>query len=276
MDLVQKILWFCVVCYGTLCCYAGESYYPEIEACAVQYLKQKGKLDESIQSTIPPSSRCQLLVPFVLQLQKSIIKDIISRDYSPNETVCLIDQYDKTEAFDLIAKKALIKHSSLFDDSAQTEDISNQYAHVTKAAKVLCVTDESDTTVFNQTLEAHQHQYCMAKYAIDKQLSELINVDINPNHIDPDSVNCDNIVKAELREAENEYSSKVSTIEADHGSSKCAMYEFRRGNMFGWRVALKVLYFFNISDKIITAESNRVYRKVEDFLSMSSTVCDES
>lgn len=276
MDFKIKISLFCVVLYATIYCSAGESDYPlgEVlgEACAVQYLKEKGKLNESLQSTIPPSPRCRLVVPYVAQFTTSFFQDEIAKEYPQNVAECLINELDKSEPFDSYLKADLIECSSLFNSSekiTQLKEANDQVQDVLKEIKVKCGTVGSNTTNYNNTLDDYQYDYCMVKYAIDHQLVELENIEINPHLIDTDSVNCTNIVNIERSKTEKKYSDKMSATETDQKSLDCAMNEFRNVNMFDWKVASGLIKRLDIQ-----GQTYRISKKIEEFLSVSTSACN--
>lgn len=265
MDLPMKILFGCVVFCATLYCSAIENYNLEIESCVVQYLKQKGKLNESLQSTIPPTSRCRLLVPTYVQNAKSVYRNHIADTFPANVAECLAHELDNAENFDYYLKWDLIELSSLFGDSekiSQLQETRKLLKDVRREADAQC---GKRFEIFNKTLE----EYCMAKYTIDNQLLELNNVDINPYEIDTGSVNCDNIVDTERRKYEKEYSDEISATETGRRLLDCIMKEYRNGNMAGCKIALKILHFSGMSIQVQKGEVNRINKKIEGFISKS-------
>lgn len=270
---MNLIILFLFVLYSvTFCCSADKGDYRQVQACGVQYLKEKGKLNESIETEIPASPRCILLVPFVLQVEKSFHKDEFATSFLPKVAECLTDKYDKAGGSDYSIKAMVLGslvsryRNTVIEESKLLE---TEMKDMSDSIYDQCAADKNNiTTIHNETI--HQYEYCMAKYAIDNQLLELKDVNINPNRINTESVNCTNIIDAERREAENDYRDRMSAIESDHDSLDCAMNEFRRYNMFGWRVALKVLVFLISGPK---PEVSKVGEKVNDFLSVPSSGC---
>lgn len=276
MDFEKKIVLFCVVIYATIYCSTGESDYPlgEVlgEACTVQYLKERGRLTESLESTVPPPSRCRLVIPFVVQFTTLFFQDGIAKDYPRNVADCLINELDKNEPFDYYLKADLIKWSSLFsssEKSTQLKEANNQLDEVLKEITVKCKADESHTKIFNETWEDYQHDYCVAKYAIDNQLVELKKVDINPHHIDTNSFNCTKIVNIERSKTEKQYSDKMSATENGQRSLDCVINEFRNGNMFDWKVASTLIRKLEIR-----GQTYKISKKIEEFLSASTSACN--
>jgi len=271
MDFTTKFLLFCVVFNANLFCFANGTEYPfgQVlgQACAVQYLQEKGKLNDSLQSIVPPPSRCRLVIPLVLQATKSFFREEILRTFPLDVANCLIIGLDSDEAFDYSLKSDIIETSSLFSGSEKIAEIkeADKFTDVVRKIKAKCGVDESNANIFNETLEDHQHNYCLVEYALDNQLLELNNTDINPHHIDTESINCTNIVNAERIKTEKEYSDKLS----GHGSEDCVVNEFRSGKMFDWKVAL---FIFKRLD--ITNQTYRVSNKVDEFLSLSTSACN--
>lgn len=248
------------------------------KACAVQYLKQKGILNESIQSSVPPSQRCRLLVPFAQHVVRFIQKDSAIKYFS-NEAECMMDEYDKREVFDYVTVFSVKRYSSLFTDKEEIKESEDQRQDVWKSIRIQCGVVCRNNAPTNNTIELHQYEYCNVKYAIDNQLlPEFKNAEISPNHTDLGSVDCTNIIDAERKEAENDYNNRMSAIETDQESLDCAMNEFRQC-MYDWRAALKALTFIdsdfeNLATK--DAATSRLYKNIEDYLSNSTSVCNKN
>lgn len=271
MNFTKKILLFCVVCYATLYCSADENDFDQImEACTVQYLKQKGKLNESLQSTVAPTSQCRLLIPFFLQSSKSLAMVLYAKKFPQSVADCIVNELDNNGAFDNIIKSLLIETSSLFSRSekiAQLNELNNQFYNVTEEAEVKCSADENRNEIFNRTLEANRIEYCKVSYV--KQLLELINVDIDPHQTK--SVNCEVIIDVERSKTEKEYSDRISATENSQ-SLDCVMNEFRTVNMSDWMLASTVAKDLSSHDG--EQATNKTKKKLNKFLVASTSACN--
>ncbi len=285
MDFTKKILVLCMVFCAALCS-ADENrnrYFDAdriTEACFVQHLKTKGKLDEVFQSTLQSSSQCQLIIPTVMQALQSTVTDEIRNEF-PNEAECLISEFHSKEAVDYLLKLDVINGTSLLSVSAreiQLEETRNQFEDVLKEIAVEClVDDENFVKIFNKSLginneilEAYQQQYCLAKYVVDNQILKLENVDINPHHIDPESVNCNYIIDLERIKIEKEYGKTPAA-----GSLDCHMEAFRLNNMFGYKVAKNILRDSDLNIPIDDLENHniRLNVKVNEFYFILTSKC---
>ncbi|KAG4066110.1 hypothetical protein HA402_010312 [Bradysia odoriphaga] len=274
--IIDLILLFCVVYYATPNCCADENvYYREIEACALQYLKQKGKLNESIQSTTPPSARCPFFIPFGAQLITSLMHDGKVKN-EPNEADCLNEEFNKRELADLFIMIIVAEYSSLFSDRTQIKESIEKMKNVTREMHDQCIAGESNPRIDNKNVMSHQHEYCMVKYAVDNKLLRLNDDYIKSYRINTDTVNCTNIIHAELSKNEKECSDKMFATGIDQGSLDCAINELRRNNMFNWGIALKVLMYIHLTSPTFTVESNKIVNKFEEFLSLPALSCNKN
>lgn len=239
-------------------------------------MKRQGKLNEAIQSKVPASSRCRLVVPFYMQTLKTIFNDRIANKFPLNVTECLTSEFDNVETLDHIMKADIIEWSSLFNSSeriTQLKELNDQGNEANIKISVKCKVGEIYTNIFNKSLEDFQHDYCMTKYVVDNQLVELENVDMNPHSIDLGIFNCTNIINAERGKTEGEFSDRISVTETHQKSLDCAMNEFRSVKMFDWKVALTVLNNLNKPKELEDELYSRVIRKIENFLSLSTSAC---
>lgn len=281
MDFARKFSLFCVVFYAALCS-AEESPFRTGEACFVQYLKAKGKLNADFPTSVLPSSQCRLIVPLTVQMLKSNINDQIRRDTS-NESDCLTEEFNNQEAFDYLLKITLIGSSQLMSSIAretQLTETRNQFKVDLENIAIQCQTDEEkfvkvfhdNLGIKNETLEAFQYEYCLTKYVVGNKLLEVGNADLNPHHIDPENVNCDYIVDAEKSQNEKQISDKLSVTPAGERSLECILNAYRKDNVFGWNVALKVLNYVDLTNERREKEINRIGEKLGEYV-LSSFSC---
>ncbi len=157
MALAKELfLLFCFVSYSALCPTASYKYNKE-EACVVQYLKAKGKLNEAFQSTVPTPSapECQILVPSVVEYVRSMLNGEIIEKF-PNELNCLSDEFNNKEGVDHLIKISVMRRSDFLSESDKRAHLivsRNQLKDVLKEVAVQClVEDKKFIDVFNPVL----------------------------------------------------------------------------------------------------------------------------
>lgn len=281
MDLARNFSIFCVVFYAALCS-AEENHFRTGEACITQYLKAKGKLNADFQSSGSPSSHCRLIIPLAVQMIKTNINDRVKKEI-PNESDCLTEELDNQGTIDYLLKISVIGNNKLLSEigrQTQLEETRSQFKADLENIAIQCETDDKNfINIFhdnlgikNETLEAFQHQYCLTKYAMDNKFLELDNVEMNPHHIDLESVNCDYIVDVEKSKNEKELSDKLSSTPAGGRSSDCILKAFRSNKVFGWNVSLQVLNYLDVARETKEREMNRIGEKIGEYV-LSSFSC---
>lgn len=281
MDFAMKGLLFYVMCCAALC-NAEQNLVRDGQACVVQYLKGKGKLTESFPSTGSPSSLCRLVIPASVQIVNGNVKYQVGKEF-PNEVDCLTAEFENKDGVDYLLQLDLIRSSSLSASAKNTqlENTKSQFKDMLEEIAVQCHVDDKNFVklfnealgIKNETLEAHQNEYCMAKYVfVDNQLLEVNNVDINPHRIETNSVNCEYLIDIERSNAEKELSDKLSATETGQSSLNCVVNAFRSGNMFNYRVALKVLGTLDITSQEKERETNKISKKISEFV-LTTVAC---
>lgn len=118
--------------------------YEEINevSCAVEYLKSKGKLNETFQSAVPQSSQCQRLTPKVLSHIKATLKRQLEPEF-PDAIDCIIDEFDKKDGVDYILKDAVVQWRKKFvNDTQVEEEAEKQLNDVMNEITLQCPVDE--------------------------------------------------------------------------------------------------------------------------------------
>lgn len=217
MDFRVKISLCLVVLTGTqFQCFAETvDDFPLITSCYVQYLNEKGKLDEPLPTTIqpPPSSRCRLVVAFFMNL---FVEETV-QIFTPRVADCMRNDSVNGEYFDYLLKRNV--YASLFgeDDERLIQLIETSRSHFRqKGAEVLdkCRSNETDTHK-RPSLQDHQRKYCLLKYALDKQLLKLqkdkdMFDGVNHDLIDSKNVNCTNVIAVERTKTEAQFKDQLA------------------------------------------------------------------
>lgn len=258
------------------------------EACLVEYLKAVGKLNSDFQSTAPPSPLvCHYAAPLAMKMVKSIILDDLKTEI-PNESVCLTRDIEVQRAVENVIKIALIENSKFLIDTEKQTQVSEARkefkAVLVEVAVHYCEADQKQfinifRDVFgekNETTEASQYEYCLAKYAVENNYLELGNVDLNPHKIDAESVNCDNIVADERGKAEREIRNIISVLQGSNGSMDCVLNAYRSSNAFGWQVTVKVLDYLDFSKETNESETDKNNAVLRNFIWSTISTCAKS
>ncbi len=292
MDFTKAVLLlFCVQLFPATLCSADDEldYRNEYEACIVRYLKVKGKLNETFELKVPPSSSCPVVAkgphyfstfdepPTVYDENsdnylQSLIKTQIVIEF-PNIALCFINEFDKKEAIDYFMKIHMILRSDSVND-AQLNETRNDFKNVLKEISAQCVPDETNfIKIFsyvlglkNDTLEDHQQEYCLAKYLVDNKLLEMKYRDINPHLIDSESVNCDHIIAVERSKIEKEFRDKLSEISSDQSALDSVMIDFNSHRGFDWLIAFRFLNYLDIPSQVREFRSDRFDERLERFV----------
>lgn len=266
MDFCLKILFGVVVLSANVCCFfAPIDYYPLTRSCYINHLHEHGKLAEPLPSIVqPPPSRCRL----VIAVFKNLYFDKFTDALTPEKADCIIKGTVIDDWFDYMVKRSVVQHSSLFKDTeVQLEETEQHLQNLTREIIAECKTNETDA-IKNLTIEERQTKYCLVKYVNDNQLLPLsktiVERALNPEGFDKERVNCTNVIASERSKFAKQLEDKVD-------ASDCAMDEFRRGDMFYW----KVLFILSDNGNVYIPGVNFVVdMKVEELLSMSATECN--
>lgn len=257
MNVLMKFSIFCIVFYASLS--SANNSNNAVGGCLVQLLKAMGKLSADFQSNSLPKNPlvCYYMTELSINMMKGVYHGEISAKL-PNEADCLIEMFDlHGTVFDII-KVRLIEESSTLDETqkqTQLEEARNELTKDLEKIVVDCPTNkEKFRNIFhiplaikNDTLEAHQTEYCLAKYAVDNELLELDDAKVwNPHNITPESVDCDNIVAAERISSEREVGNVIGSMPNVGKHLECIMDLYRTGKTFNNHVSFKVLTFLDL------------------------------
>ncbi len=72
---------------------------------------------------------------------------------------------------------------------------------------------------------------------VDNDLLEANNLNINQHHINPENVNCTDIIDVERSKTDNQRCDNISP--AEQREADCFINVYRGNGMFDWKLALK-------------------------------------
>lgn len=254
MNFRVKILAFVVVLSGAnpQCFAKSMDGYPFTKSCYIQYLQEKGRLNGSLPSTVQPPLRCRLANKFLA----NIFIDSLARHHAAKVAVCLKNKLADGDYYDYVLKYYLYRDTFLQDAKtlSQFNETKRHLHDLETELRVKCKTDQTGADN-KPTLVDHQLKYCMQQYALDNQIGKLSDdVDLNPNRIHTEGVNCTSFVADERSKTETQFKDQLS-------ASDCVMNEFRSGAMFDWKVAAIGLYPI-----YIPTNNDEIKKMVEEYL----------
>jgi hypothetical protein len=279
----------CIICcVATLFVISSVKANFKLETCLVQYLQTKGKLSADFPSAEPAPPDCDFETQLFIHVIKASVFNSIE-DEIPNAASCLIKQVDDNkEVVDYIVKINLLATSRSVNESerpTQVEATRNQLKEDLAKIATHCLTDYKQfINIFidlrlglkNDSLTVLQHDYCLAKYAVDNQLVEFGEVEINPRHIDLDSFNCEQILEADRNKSAKYFNDANAETFKGEEAMNCAVNVYKNDRIYDWRVALLVIKNLDFSvetKRVETAKLNDIMRK---FAARSISVCSQN
>lgn len=281
MNVARKLSLLCVVFCAALC---AADVLGKGDQCFVRHLKAAGKLNADFESTSDPYNPlvCYAWTERTMHMVKSSFNGEIKVEM-PNDADCLTEEFNVTKSVENVFKIRLIEKSNMNDTEKQNQlvEARNEFTELLEKIAVHCQADKQKfinifQTVLgikNETLEAFQTVYCLAKYATDNNLLDMVNVKMNPHNIDTESVNCDGIVDVEKSKAEREIRTIISGMSTASRSLDCIMDAYKSSETVRFQIALKVLHYLDFPKE--TKESATVSNSLEfqNFLRTSVSTC---
>lgn len=251
----MKFVFICgAVTIAQLLCFvtadrADDLLENELINCGFQYLKDKGKLDDNINFTLPHfKETCEFLMPTtistILQLTENRTMEAM-----PNKSECLMNGIRDEVAMDSFLKVYLI-YRKLTDNFlenqlvAAIDELKQKLEKISLRCQVhrsFVLLFQQSLTIKNNSLVAVQRDYCLTEYVANNFLLNLTDVQLNPYNLETDNVNCANIIGNELRDdmqktCDAVYKSGAESAENLH----CAVNVYKNNKMFDWVTAWKV------------------------------------
>lgn len=242
----------------------------EGKKCVVQYLKEKGKLNPNFPSN-KPNPNCRLVLGLVVSaIENGMIESLT---YSSPNSACVTNEFKNRESIDIFMKIEAITLNKEMNENEiemQLKEAKDELKENLNQIGRACDTDPSFGGQFdhilgikNDSLAVLQQKYCLAKYVVDNNVLVLKDVDINPDRISIENIECgrviDNYRHNELTKIKDG-STSISPLFSD-----CMIQKYLDDDYFNVILALKVLEEIPLRPKYKREETERLNSELVDF-----------
>lgn len=230
--------------------------------CTLRDLKAERKLDINFPMSKEPP-KCRLTWSELNRAVRDDMREVIGK-HMPNNSNCLPDELvNRDKTMDLILTITAIQEAEFFSESEKNfrlisyrNDMRTDLEEI--AAKCQVSADEF-VSLFqkafenNETLIAMESTYCLAKYVTDNEILDLSDVNLNPNNIGIETLNCSLLVAEEKCKDEVRVRDHITL--RDEAAVACLMNVYRENKIFELDFASLVL-----RDLEMSAETRRLQR----------------
>lgn len=254
---MKSSFWFiCVLIYGQILCSEAavmpKSYYEgdgsTDSECTLRGLKTERNLDIDFPMSKEPP-KCRFTWSDLNRVLRDDMMEFIQQ-YMPTKDNCVANELMKREkTLDLILTISSIQAADFFSESEKNARLVNFRNELKKDFKEIAAecqaSEEKFITVFqgafenNETLIAMETKYCLAKNAIEKGILTLPDVNLNPDNININNLNCSIVMAEELRKDEKRFRELITL--RDEGAIACLMNNYRENKIFDLVFAATVL-----------------------------------
>lgn len=284
MNFVEKVSVICVVLCVAFCSAIGPSSIAGL--CTVPYLKHSGRLNvnfpiDSSQS-VPPII-CYQVYRQSVNVVKSLFFGEIEADL-PAHADCLTKEFgDKNDVEHILAIR-LIDDTEFLNETEKEEQLIAARKKLSDELDRISDHCQNDKQAFinvftvplgikNETVEAHQANYCLAKYAADNRILDFSNVEMNPHNIDTENVNCDNVIDRQKAKSEREIRNAVLILLRAERSEDCTMNAYKSDGIFKIQLAVQLLEMYDFPKEYKESATVSYGNGMLDFISTTVPEC---
>lgn len=214
---MKSILFLTVVAFSiVLECHGAPNYNGF--ACLVEYLKGNGKLDQNYPT---PVGYDQNVCPLAVSSTKQALTTAFEKKLTEEDKKsCIIQQFNEAELIDEIMKNEVLDHATHLSEDDQNTQVRAEKDKIIKIFKETadkCQSDPKyggafDEEIGSATLSSEE-KYCIIKHVIDQKAIDLKNVNVNPDDISTESLDCDATIRDRKTKSQNEYFKAIDSEE---------------------------------------------------------------
>lgn len=239
---------------GVLTLPMSVSYLDNVEACLVQYLREKGKLSSEFPTSIQACDHCKEQFPNLYgDLQAVMISDLKCKALDAD---CIVNVADELRTVDHLLTIYALRLNKILSPSKLKEKLNSTRQLLRNDMDKMSLQCESDLAdlhnvrIFaaslnarNGTVEGMKHDYCIAKYAVDYGFLSKGNYELFQNNITNDDIDCAPIILEDQQNTEQVFKDQTFDEKDSEAAKTCMMQAFVELKRYGWSTALIVLSY---------------------------------
>lgn len=232
----------------------AESASDKGHACIIQDLQRKGLLEEDFPSPANTVG-CHLAASVMSSLEDAFYGTLDDKESIKAD--CVKPKLKQYNLFDYAMKKEIVEMSRQIPKEKADEFLKSAKNGMKEALDKSAKDCDSDPTwagiydeilgIKNTTLVVLQKNYCMLKNSIDKNLLKVGEIEMNPENIDIDNLDCDELIQNHVDKLTNEMRKKYEEKGMRGAQVDCVIDTFKTGNAFDIIIALEVIEKLDIS-----------------------------
>lgn len=239
--------------------------------CYTDYLKRHGVIEQSFESEPfnGESALCEIVLSTTVEGVYSALFDEFNKSEELNEHAgCIVENLRKMRWSDLDLKEQIYRISDALTENETDEkirEIKSLQSKISNEAIISCMAQKEFGELFDQIFRKDEQEdyvgdYCARKYALENKLvnSEIYKVNPNPNNIITEEVKCDEIVKQQLAQAEEELKQHLlKNFDGNADKVNCFNRKYHENNYFNITLAVELLGELEITQDQKLLEKNK-------------------
>lgn len=265
-----KILSLCVAFVVSQCAPSATDV-----SCLVEDLKEKGTLEADFPEwTYVDPTICQTQIEALSTLFEGGFYHQLEGKSSINAR-CVADEFKNNGGIDNFFVKHVLEFLKGLNEDVKKQkmrDTNTKLKNSFDDAAAKCNSDPTYAGLFgnilgfkNETIAALTENYCAAKFVVENNFISVPNVNLNPNKIATENLNCTAII-SNKRKAEKEkvrYDNRYKDF--SETQIDCVMKKYRSFKVFETALAIKILDRLDIPLDVKFENSQKVGKISQDF-----------
>lgn len=245
-------------------------------ACVVQYLKDKGRLEDDFPA--PASievAKCRLVMPIIIKaFEGALCAKLTEKESIKADCVMKEIKHGGALEFMLMQEVVVMTAGLDEDDSRQKlEDIKENLRLIFESAAKICDSDPTYAGLFDDVLEIKnesmavlRQNYCFTKFVIESKLIDVTDVDVNPKKIVTSNIDCTALIKSNRIERERKLLDTLKSKNLSREQTQCIRDKFQIERAFDSNLALEVIDQLDVSLEVRRINRENIAKQLENFI----------
>lgn len=245
-------------------------------ACIVQYLKDKNKLEADFPiSANLPTAECRLVMPIIMRVFESALCAKLQETESI-KAECVMEEFKNEDALEFMLIQEIIvmtKHMDENDMRQRLEEVREKLRNIFEKTAQTCDSDPTYGGLFddvleikNESLAVLRQNYCFTKFVIESKLIDVKNVDVNPKKISTSDIDCQAMIKERKTEREKKLLETLRNRKLTDEQVQCIMDKFQIERAFDSNLALEVIDQLDVALEVRRKNRENIAKQLENFI----------
>lgn len=239
---------------------ALEPFNFDVSSCIVEHLKENGMLDQNFPA--PNGYFKDICVDVMSNFKNRTESDMRALLLEETKKGCIMQEFGRARLIETLLKENVVDiaaHITEEEQKIKIQAVKHEVSEILGSTAKKCHSNSSYGEAFDDFIghnstsigkpSTQEVSYCLTKFVIDHNFTDLENVNVNPENISTTNINCDTILAEQITRTRNEAEESFKKENVTSRALNCSMEIFDSRKIYEMAWIDEVLEMIDIPEE---------------------------